>query len=1037
MTIRSLLLTSLLGAAALAGEAVPPASTLIGSHPHPGGVAVVVGTGAPTLELALAEAGAGDWLVLGLRPRSEPLRVHRAAVLAAGQGGVVTVDGFDGKRLPLNSDMANLVVAGPGADEAEVLRVLRPEGVAWIAGPAGARRVVKPYPTGMGEWTHWMGNADGNNLAKDTLIKPTRSIQWIAGAAAMAGTGNKSGARLAGGMHYAEWAFGGELEANRFQPRGNQAVIAARDAFNGLSLWQIPQATGRPGILAASATRLFFTPERNGPLVAYDRRTGQEALRYTQGLTWTFSRDPSPQYGGVPQFRVAVEGERMVQTSLDQLVVLDVASGRRVGGHTAPAGHTYAFPVLGGGRGYAVLLRGEVRYARSWWGEVAGAIAVDLATGAKVWEWSSPADDRGRAGLAVYADERLFIHHANVEPGQSGGHPTRLSCLDAKTGRRLWTQVAQPKPNDPPGFGAAGNTLSNLFVRGDEVIAAIAHMYAVFDVRSGALKESKRVPGWGCEWAAATQEFLVFGNKFWIDQQGRGRRDYVSRSGCTTGNTIGYGMMFVQPNSCVCAAYLRGFMALHGRDDVAMAPDAQRLVAGPAAARAAAATIAALDADAWPTHGRDPRLTHAVATAPSLPLRVRWRSIPLATPLGGQIGHDASLSEDWRVHQPLTQASSAEGLLLVASSHRNAVHALDPATGAVRWTFPTAGRVLHAPLIAGGIAYVATSDGWVHAINGADGALCWSHLAAPGEQRMVAHGQLESLWPAQGPLLLVDGGLVGMFGRHGELAGGLVVVRLDPRTGAVQARRSLIDTLTWMPTWDRAKNQPDRSRFLGMPLGFDGTSLRLSDGTPIDARTLADATSTAPFIQRLEGTATSEDYAVPQVAIGNFYFTDRRGFNNQISRLGRITKLAVPAGERLAIATDGTVWSPICSRVVIEHGKPGLNPVNDRGLYRWTVDAKTGHGSARKVTALMHAWRGGVREGGTTWYVGFAVAGNLGLGIRNDPKTGTGVLDVMPLDGSAITQIPLPGAVAYDGLSVAHGRVYVTLLNGTLVALGG
>ncbi len=93
--------------------------------------------------------------------------------------------------------------------------------------------------------------------------------------------------------------------------------------------------------------------------------------------------------------------------------------------------------------------------------------------------------------------------------------------------------------------------------------------------------------------------------------------------------------------------------------------------------------------------------------------------------------------------------------------------ALDAATGAQRWFFPTAGSVAASPLVDGPAVVVASTDGYVSAVNATSGSLVWRAQASAGVSS-----------PALVDGLLIVGG--GSFGSGGR------VTALDPATGAAR-----------------------------------------------------------------------------------------------------------------------------------------------------------------------------------------------------------------------------------------------------------
>jgi len=74
-------------------------------------------------------------------------------------------------------------------------------------------------------------------------------------------------------------------------------------------------------------------------------------------------------------------------------------------------------------------------------------------------------------------------------------------------------------------------------------------------------------------------------------------------------------------------------------------------------------------------------------------------------------------------------------------------------------------------------------DGWVYCLRARDGKLVWRFLAAATERLLMSYGQLESVWPVNGSVLVQDGVVHFVAGRSLFLDGGLRFYRLDARTG--------------------------------------------------------------------------------------------------------------------------------------------------------------------------------------------------------------------------------------------------------------
>lgn len=83
---------------------------------------------------------------------------------------------------------------------------------------------------------------------------------------------------------------------------------------------------------------------------------------------------------------------------------------------------------------------------------------------------------------------------------------------------------------------------------------------------------------------------------------------------------------------------------------------------------------------------------------------------------------------DWAYHTGGTIRSSpvvAGGVVYIGSAG-GGVHAVDAATGAARWTHPTGGAVDASPALAGGTLFITSTDGVIHALDAFDGRLSWA-----------------------------------------------------------------------------------------------------------------------------------------------------------------------------------------------------------------------------------------------------------------------------------------------------------------------
>ena len=186
-------------------------------------------------------------------------------------------------------------------DDKEVMRVLAPNGVAYVKSGAGWTKTVKPRPDEIDEWTHWLHGADGNAVADDRVVGPPRRAQWVADprwqrhheATPSVSAMVSSGSRL--------FAVINEAPAG-IDKMPDRWALVARDAFNGKFLWKRPIAEWGPSQwndhsyghgrwnhptsiarrLVAAGDRVYVTLGFNAPLTALDAATGRTVKTYPQ-----------------------------------------------------------------------------------------------------------------------------------------------------------------------------------------------------------------------------------------------------------------------------------------------------------------------------------------------------------------------------------------------------------------------------------------------------------------------------------------------------------------------------------------------------------------------------------------------------------------------------------------------------------------------------------------------------------------------------------------------------------------------------------
>ncbi|MHC4087308.1 MAG: class I SAM-dependent methyltransferase, partial [Planctomycetota bacterium] len=263
-----------------------------------GGLIVHVGCGDGEITAEFYREGR---LVLGLDADPKNVAKARAHFLEKGVIGDVVADRMLSDTLPLLDGTVNLVVVSsskPNVASEEILRVLAPEGIAFVRGQSGWQQIEKPRPTEIDSWTHFLHGPDNNPVAADTVVDRPFHMRWngeprwqrshdfLASMSALVSDGKK--------LFYIYDK--GETSTMAVLPRW---TLAARDAFNGVVLWEKPinqweeylrnfrsGPVHLPRSLVVADGRLYTFPGYNEPLVALDPGSGKTLQTYagTEGV---------------------------------------------------------------------------------------------------------------------------------------------------------------------------------------------------------------------------------------------------------------------------------------------------------------------------------------------------------------------------------------------------------------------------------------------------------------------------------------------------------------------------------------------------------------------------------------------------------------------------------------------------------------------------------------------------------------------------------------------------------------------------------
>ena len=286
--------------------------------------------------------------------------------------------------------------------------------------------------------------------------------------------------------------------------------------------------------------------------------------------------------------------------------------------------------------------------------------------------------------------------------------------------------------------------------------------------------------GHRCSADTASPNFIICGSFDFADlHAGEFKKFYPVRNGCGAGGVVPANrMVYTFPHGCRCRNWVRGFVACAATEtpgDGAATRTTSRLQKGPAfGATTGASKQSTLE---WPTYRHDAGRSAATACEGPQRLGKLWETQVTAPAIANQAEWD--LADGGRMTAPVV----AQGLVFVAAIDQHTLKAFDAKTGAPRWSFTAGGRIDCPPTIYRGMCMVGSRDGWVYCLTADEGRLMWRYLAAPRESRIVYYGQMESVWPVAGGVLIYDGLAYFAAGRHADIDGGIVVSAVEPKTG--------------------------------------------------------------------------------------------------------------------------------------------------------------------------------------------------------------------------------------------------------------
>ena len=933
--------------------------------------------------LAVALCRDGEYLVHGLCTGHDAVNRMRQAIDKAELRGVVSVETGLAKQLPYSDNMVNLAVVENfgrllqnGLQLKEVLRVLRPGGVAWLGNwntdgkpiPAAQLnelsaatgieglvviqddtgvwvRVRKSRPTAMDDWTHQRGDASGNPVSMDQQIGVPTGVRWVAGPNWPTGDRKASTPSAVASDQHLAVVFQDEVVTENGLRRENSLIV--RDVYNGLRLWRRKADSLE---LISDGGRIYTKVD--GKLVALDGETGE--------VTRTFDVD--------------VPGEFLLSDGL-----LLVANSKAVHAVDIETGDSRWSAPLVSKRMRAGDGRLFVHVDNSRRGGDSQLVCFELNTGEQLWKASTKSWTKEAAFTLVFYSDGVLIAATN-----DANH-----AVSAEDGSHLW-EYTYTKIGHGGSYEKVIYSDGLVWIHTADSKGTKQYAWEGLDPKTGKVRKQLLQPKeftykHRCSYDVATEQFFLCGSMDFADlKTGEYRHFGASRTSCRTAGLVpANGLIYTFPHACGCYVMLRGFIALETSPQTAPIDEDKRLKKGPA--YGAQHTRSDSPVADWPTYRCNVARSGSTGEAGPTKLTRLWDRR-----VAGRVAESVALEWGQKNANPLTSPVVAEGLAFAASSDHHRLVALDANTGELRWNFTSGGRIGCPPTIDGGLCLFGSHDGWVYCLTTDDGQLVWRFRAAPRDRRIVAYGQIESARPVLGGVLMYDGLAYFVVGRHSDSDDGLLVQAVKPETGE----------LVWAEPVTGHDGVPD------VLTGGKGT-IQLASWE-VDAKTGKPGSA---GLDRLRGGRLgllNAAWAKRPIAIRRNLSEWKTGDR--------------PAGQMLAFDDAATCGYRACVKVNTGNGEMSGNAL----LFAKAVSGKE-WSVKMPNTARM---RGMVMAGERLYVAGKLYGDEKGKSAIN----GVRVHDLV--DGKLLAEHAIDGGLVHDCLAVAGERLSVSTQNGRGICLG-
>jgi len=711
------------------------------------------------------------------RQQTDEARTYIKELKPHNRYGSVSVQHWDKdkKYLPYADNLVNLLVAEDLGDVPmkEVTRALAPLGAVLIKSGETWKKVSKPWPKEIDEWTHYLHGPNNNAVAQDARVGLPEHVQWI-GFPKFARSHEQlaSVSAMVSSKGRIFYVIDEGLRSDiRMPPRWK---LVARNAFNGVILWKrnIDKwsdhlhgfRSGPPDLpfrLVADGDRVYVTLGLDQPVTALDAATGNTLMTYKgSGRTRQIIHSGESLVMLLGDSQVAIHMKRRGEKESARRVMM--AANRKTGD---------------------ILWRKEVSIETLLPLVVSGdsllyqtnenLICLKLKSGDKKWSVPHPCRLATRSHEWRWASPTLVAHNGMVYVADF----RKMSAFSIDDGKALWNCTSAAGFCSPPDIFV----INDLVWRGYTRSRGSADFAEGLDAKTGKLKktiDTKKAWDYAtlahhrCYRPKATSRFIMSsrsGVEFINVKSGKINPNHWVRGTCQYGIMPANGLLYAPPHSCACniKTMLKGMFAFassRGEPLIIGKPADVRFETGTAFGKVSnpKSQIPNLKSEDWPTFRHDNQRSGRTATPLPNDLRQTWR-----TKIGG------------RLSSPVV----SHGKIFVAAIDTHTICVLDAASGKALWSYTAGGRIDSPPTIHKNTVLFGSADGWAYCLRQADGALVWRFRGAPKDRLIVARGQLESAWPIHGSVLVTEGKLVVAAGRSSYLDGGIYVYKLDPATG--------------------------------------------------------------------------------------------------------------------------------------------------------------------------------------------------------------------------------------------------------------